>query len=348
MFVRRRHRNRTALAAVIAGLALLSVVLPAAAAASSNDLGPIGFGNVVVDDARGHVLVSGPTANVVEILDYSGNVVGTIPNIYGAYGMVVDGRYLYVAESTAGAIVRIDLTMPGLGATTLASGLFRPLWLVMTGGKLWTTVSVPSFDPWRSLTSIDPKSGMVKAYSQLQYYAADIAASPGAPGILFVAEDGLSPGSVYRIDVSPKPRVRASNPRTDQSNIEGLAVSPDGTRVIPAAGAPYYFEELDAATLQPDGILYPGNPYPSAVAVSPGRGGLLATGLANGYSSPDIAVDPLGVPSPIFTATTTNSSGTANVRGHGLAMTSDGSMLFVVTANDVYGTNTVFNTFAIP
>jgi hypothetical protein len=333
---------------VLLATALVALAAPSFAAAASNNLGPIGFGTVAVDDARSHVLVSGPTANAVEILDYSGNLVGTIPNVYGAWGMVVSGNNLYVAESTAGAIVRIDLTNPGLGPTTLASGLFRPLWLVMTGGKLWTTVTVPGFDPYRTLTSIDPKTGMVKAYSTPQYYAADIAASPGAPGTLFVAEDGLSPGAVFRVDVSPKPRTRATNSFTDQENIEDLAVSPDGTRVIPASGYPYYFEELSASTLQPDGILYPGDSYPSAVAVSPGRGGLVATGLSNGYSSPDIAVDPIGTPAPIFTATTMNSSGTANVRPHGLAMTADGTMLFAVTADDVYSTNTVFNSFAIP
>jgi hypothetical protein len=342
-----RRRKRILLTAAVAAAALLSALLPGLAAAASNDLGPIGFGTVVIDDARGHVLVSGPTANVVDVLDYSGNLVTTIPNIYGAWGMVVDGSYLYVAESTAGAIVRIDLTMPGLGATTIASGLLQPRWLVKTGGKLWTTVTASGFNGWGTLTSINLKTGAVNAYTQ-RYYSPDIAASPGAPDTLFLAEDAQSPGAVFRLDVTPKPRVRASNTFTDQQNIEDLAASPDATRVIPAAGSPYAFEELGATTLQPDGIVYPGQPYPSAVAVSPGRGGLLATGLNGGYSSPDIEVDPLGTPAPIFTATTTDSSGTANVRPHGLALTADGSMLFVVTANDVYGTNTVFNTFALP
>jgi hypothetical protein len=342
----RRYRHRLLLTAATLGAALVSAVLPAAAAAASNNLGPIGFGTVVVDDARSHVLLSAPTANAVEVLDYSGNLVTTIPNVYGAWGMVVSGRYLYVTESTAGAVVRIDLTMPGLGATAIATGLFQPRWLALSGGKLWTTVAASGFSGYGMLTSIDLKSGMVRAFSQM-YYSPDIAASPGAPDTLFLAEDGQSPGTVYRLDVTPKPRIRVSV-RTDGSNIQNLVVSPDGTRVIPASGYPYAFEELNATTLQPDGIIYPGQPYPAAVAVSPGRGGLLATGLTGGYSSPDVAVDPLGVPAPIFTASTNNPDGTANVRPHGLALTADGSMLFAVTSNDVYDTNTVFNTFALP
>src|SRR5512133_1220152 len=84
-------RRASRLLVMTATALVLAAVAPAFARAST-DLGPIGFGTMVVDDARGHVLVSGPTGNVVEILDFSGNVVGTIPNIYGAHGMVVSGR----------------------------------------------------------------------------------------------------------------------------------------------------------------------------------------------------------------------------------------------------------------
>ena len=118
--------------------------------------------------------------------------------------------------------------------------------------------------------------------------------------------------------------------------------------MIPASGWPYAFEELSASTLQPDGIVYPDNPYPSAVAVTPGRGGLLATGLDNGYSLPDIAVYPLGTTSPIFTATTFTPNGTANVLPHGLALSLDGSMLFAATGSDPVATNTIFNAFPLP
>jgi hypothetical protein len=346
VLIRGRHRSVLFMLVVVAAAAVVAAG-PGVATASS-DLGPIGFGAVVVDDARAQVLVSGPSANVVEVLDFGGTVVRTIPDVYGAWGMVVSGRYLYVAESTAGTVVRVDLTAPTSAPTTIAKGLLQPRWLVMTGGKLWTTVAAPAMSGWGSIASVDLKSGKLTTFSQ-SYYSPDLAVSPALPSTIFLAEDGLSPGAVYRIDVSSaKPKVRASNTFTDQANIEDLAVSPDGKRVIPASGYPYLFEELSASTLQPDGLIYPGNPYPSAVAVSPGRSGLLATGLDNGYSSPDIAVFPLGTPTPLFTATTMNSSGTANVRPHGLALSMDGSTLFAVSANDVYGTDTVVDAFALP
>jgi hypothetical protein len=336
---------RSLLAAVAA---LSAFALPATARAATTDLGPIGFGTVVIDDARAHVYVSGPTAGAVEVLDYSGNVVATIPNLPGASGLALSGRYLYVAETSAGAIARIDLDSGTYAATPFAAGLLEPHWLAITGSRVWSTVSTLPCCGWGALASVDLKSGRTKTFPQ-RYYSPDVAATPAVAGTLFVSENGLSPGAIHRVDVSPaKLRTVAENTFTDQSNIEGIAVAPDGTRVIPAAGSPAAFEELSAATLQLDGVVYPGDSYPSAVAVSPGRGGLLATGLANGYTSPDIAVYPIGNTTPIFTATTLTWNGTSNVLQHGLALTQDGSVLFAMTASDVYGTDTIFNSFVLP
>jgi hypothetical protein len=311
-----------AVALIAAGLA------PAAARAASIDLGDVGFGTVVVDDARQHAFVSAPIANAIYEFDVSGHLVATIPNVYGAWGMTISGNYLYVAENTAGAIVRLDLTSSAQTPQTVATGLSGPEWLVMTGGLLWTTKDVNS-NQSDNVVSVDPSTGTL---GQLPgtFSAPDLAVSPGDPSTLFVSEDGLSPGTISRYDVSVSPAVRtAYNSATDQENIEGMVVSADGTRLIPASGAPYMFEELSASTLQPDGPRYPGQPYPSAVAVS--ASGVLATGLDNGYSSPDVGVYNLGAPAATWTASTNNSDGTANVAPHGLALSSDGATLFVVT-----------------
>jgi Bacterial Ig-like domain (group 3) len=293
-------------------------------------LGQIGFGSIVVDDANSHVFVSGPTANEVLVFDLSGNLVKTLPNLYGAGAMVIHGSTLYVLERNTGTIESIDLaTLTDTGP--IASGLNMPVWLAFAGGKFWTAVNGQY--GWAQLASVG-LDGTVTVFSNTTYYSPDFATSPAAPDTLYMSENGLSPGGVYRFDVSSgSPVFVSSNPRTDQSNIQQLAVSPDATRVIPASGAPYNFIELNGSTLQNDGVVYPAQPYPSAVAVSPGAGGLLATGLNSTYNPPNISVFRLGLPQAVFTAATPSTSYYANVLPHGLALTADGSRLFAVTGD---------------
>src|SRR5580765_1147964 len=77
---------------------------------SSVALGATGFGSIAVDDANGHVFVSGPAANQVLVFDFDGNLVKTIPNVYGAGAMVVHGTSLYVVARNVGAVEAIDLS----------------------------------------------------------------------------------------------------------------------------------------------------------------------------------------------------------------------------------------------
>lgn len=334
-------RRPLVLASVVAaGLALS----PAPAVASpSTSLGSAGFGSMAVDDAGQHVFVSQPAGNDVQEYDFQGNLLATIPNVSGAYGMTIDGGVLYVAESTAGAIVQIPLASTPLTPSTVATGLTDPTWLVDTGGKLWAAEQSP--EGFGAVASVDPATGAVGTLTNMQIYDPDLAVSPGDPNTLFVAADGLSPGAVYRYDVSTStPTLVASNTFPDQDNIEGLAVSPDGTRLVPASGWPYEFEELSATTLQPDGTVYPGAAYPAAVAVS--TSGLLAAGLF-GYDSPDIMVYPLGTQAASFTTTIAPSNGFGEVARHGLALSADGSWLFVVAAPPGNSTSYAFTAIAL-
>lgn len=341
-----RKRFAGAFVAVVA-TALIAASTALSDPVTSVALGTIGFGAIAVDDANGHVFVSGPLANEVLVFDFNGNLVTTIPNLYGASALLVHGTSLYVSEANAGAIERIDLaTLTDAGP--VATGLNLPSWLAFAGGKLWTAVN-GQFG-WADLASVGLDGTVTVFTNGGNYYEPDFGTSPADPNTLYVVNDGQSPGWIFRLDVSSGvPAVTASNTYMDQQNNEQVVVSPDGTRVIPAAGAPYLFEELSASTLQPDGLRYPAQAYPSAVAVSPGSGGLLATGLSNNYSTNDISVFRLGLPQAIFTATTLNASGTTNVVSHGLALSADGSRLFAVTWDNGYGADRQYrlSTFAI-
>lgn len=321
----RRRLGRTF--SLVMALALLGVGFPASGSAST-DLGLVGFGSIAVDNMRHHVYVSAPQANRIDEFNFKGQLIRRINRIYGAFGMTINGHYLYVSENTAGRILRIDLKQSTAVAKRVSAGLNGPGWLVMTGHRLWTTVG--NYQTAR-VVSVDPQSGARQALPGT-YYLPDLAVSAGDPNTLFVAEDGLSPGALFRYDVSRTPAKRvASNTSTDQENIEDLVVSQQGKRVIPASGAPYLFEELRASTLRPDGLRYPGQAYPSAVSVS--ASGLLATGLENGYGRPDISVYKLGAPQAIWSVSTDGPDDIENVLPHGLALSANGRRLFAVTAS---------------
>jgi hypothetical protein len=309
-----------ALRVVVSAIVLAGLAAPAGASAAGFDLGPA-FGAIAVDDAGQHVFVSDPQNNSVYEFDFSGDLLATVPGVAGATGMLVSGDELYVAENTTGQIAKIALSVSPLAPTTLATGLDQPRYLAMTAGRLWVAQT-------SSVASVDPTTGSVGVLPAT-YSDPDLATSPGAPATLFIADDGGGPGSLFRLDVSTAPPTTVlSIPSTNLSNIAGLVVSPDGTRVIPASGGPYYFEELDSSTLQPDGVRYPGQPWPVAVAVS--ASGELAAGLQTNYTGPDLEVMPLGTTAPTF-STTLRDGVLANIAVHGLAISADGRTVFAVT-----------------
>lgn len=347
MSIRHTRARAISAAATVAAAAVALSLSTTAANAATTDLGPIGFGTVIVDSAHRHVLVSGTTANVVDVLSYAGEVIATIPDIYGADGMVIDGDMLYVAESTDGSIAQINLETLTASASPLVSGLDRPRWLAVVGGALWIVEAAGSaFEYHGVLASVKLATHKLKVDTNTTYYAPFIVASPADPGTLFLTEEGLSPGSVYRLRVSASGRVAVAKHAFPlrQENIEGMAVSPDGTRVIPVSGAPYEFEELSAKKLKPDGIVYPGEAYPNAVAVSGRSADLLAGGICGG-SGPDIRVYPIGVPAPVFTATTPPVGERPCVTEHGLALSEDGEHLFAAYIDE---RATELSSFEIP
>jgi hypothetical protein len=117
--------------------------------------------------------------------------------------------------------------------------------------------------------------------------------------------------------------------------------------VIPASGWPYDFEGLSASTLKPDGIVYPGEAYPAAVAVSGRRANLLATGLF-ATRGPDISVEPIGSTTTVFQATAYGSGETHSIAPHGLALSANGKALFAAYFNGVYESETMLGTFEVP
>src|ERR1700748_1886068 len=97
----RRMRGHGRLGGLVAVAAVGALVaLPSSAAASMPEVGTI-----AVDNAAQHVFVSEQAANAVDEFDFDGDLVATIPDIYGAWGMTISNGDLDVTEATTGRIV---------------------------------------------------------------------------------------------------------------------------------------------------------------------------------------------------------------------------------------------------
>jgi hypothetical protein len=328
------------------GVALAAVVLGhGGTALASTAIEGTSFGSMVVDDVNQHVFVSSPAANVVQVYDFSGDLVKTIFQS-DPYGMVINGSTLYVAERGAGAIDAIDLaTLTVDGPVT--TDLSQPRWLEFANGELWTTETEQGGQS-DQLASVS-LSGAVKVFPTT-YPEADLAASPATPNVLYVAEDGVSPGVIYELDVSgTTPVVIAQTMSDDISDIDDLAVSPDGASVVPATGPGQAFQELSTTALSEDGTVYPGVAGPTSVAVSPAEGGVLATGISGDVNN-NLSVYQFGDPTSSFHTGTNGGEPDelgVEVVPHGLALSADGSKLFAVAYRYEGSSTLVFSSFAV-
>jgi hypothetical protein len=328
-------------------LAAVSVVMLQGGSASANTvsvplgqtgLGETGFGDIVVDDTNDHVFVSNPSANSITVLGFGGNVITTITSLPGAFGMVIHGSTLYVAEETANAIEAINLSTLTDAGPVAATGLEQPKWLAYAGGKLWTNDDDSGAN--EDLESVTLGGNATTYYlldggaDQGAFPDPEFATSPATPNVLYVWENGGDPGPVYEYDVSTGTPVQLASNLFVADGMDALAVSPDGTRVIPSALSSSNLTELSASTLTDDGTVYPAATSLSALAVSPADGGLVATGLSNRNSTTpaDISVFKLGLPATTFMAST---GPNPDIAENGLAMSADGSRLFAITSDPI-------------
>jgi hypothetical protein len=304
------------------------------------------FGHMVVDPTTKHVFISSPEDSAIVVLDYSANILQTISDEAGADGMVVSGSSLYVALTTSGAIDEISTTR--LSKTrTLTTGLVQPADLVLAGGRLWTTTGACA--NWSTeLVSVDLVTGASKTYpapanSNLSYCAA-FAGRAAVPNLFLAWDYGLSPATITEIDVSTgAPVVVASRREVTLGNLQSIAITADGSLFITASGAPYEFDEWRMSDLTQDGVIYPGMPYPVAVAVN--GDGTMAGGLwtPTGWTLREYRV---GQPDHYLYSGAFGSQ-TNLIFRHGLAFTPDGSRLLVVTGDLDIGQKTViFNSLA--
>src|SRR2546430_2209948 len=305
--------------------------------AGPTNLGVTSFGRILVDPATAHVFVSSPGSSEIFVLDYNGTVVKTITGEAGAWGMALSGSTLYVVLSTAGTVEKIDtgtLTDSGM----LVNGLVRPTDIFLAGSKLWTTtgncaawaVQLVSIDPATNPPTVFTDPNAFNAGNGLSYCAAFASNPTSNPNLLLAWDIGLSPATITTFDVSTGTAVQLANAwESQQGNLQDVAVNPDGTHFITASGAPYEFDEWKVSDLSQDGVIYPANTYPDAVATTPGNGGLMGGGL-NGIYDFDFYAYQIGKPAaPLAKVDFVGTNNTVPDRG--VAFKPDGSSAFVIS-----------------
>ncbi|AXE78739.1 Ig-like domain repeat protein [Streptomyces atratus] len=335
----RRISTATSLAVLFSSVVLVGGVANPAAADSSKILPAASVGDVVADGVHQRVFISDPTSGKVLATDYSGNVVGTIPSLPGVTGLELsaDSGTLYAGVRGADAIAAIDTSTLVESARYATGADTEPAYPALAGGKLWfgygaaAEGNIGSLD----LSGAEPVVTLDQEPDSTWYSAPTLASKPGAPGTLAAGAEGQNPVQLAVYDVASGTATRTAQLRTGGSNLHDLALTPDGSQVVVASGAPYHHQVYRTSDLTP-GTSYPSDAYPNAVDIAPD--GTVAAGI-DGWYEPDVYVYKQDTTKPVRTydfPNTGNSSGADTLEDAGLAWAPDTSRLFAVTVNS-YG-----------
>jgi hypothetical protein len=245
-------------AAVSAGSWMVAIAAPQPAAAE------IGYGDVLVDDAGGHVFLT--YGDTVRVFDLEGAFIASIPNQPGARELAQHGRTVYVLGENTPRVSAIDADSFAVKGSWSLSSYSNVASIAWGSGRIWFNYGA-NWDG--GIGSIDPDTGSIVAHDLNLYGAGDLAIAE-SPARAYVLDRGLSPSKIWKYDLTTNPPTfLSSTPHTGScGNGRELALSPDAATAWTACGGPYEFSEFDTAILGDPANSYPATNYPSSVAVS--------------------------------------------------------------------------------
>ena len=275
-------------AALLAGAGIATLPSAASAADAQIALATHGAERLVVDAAHGHLYIADAVAGVV-VRTLTGAALTTVP-YSGATDVALspDGTRLYVALSSGAAIAAIDTTSLTEVARYATDGAC-PRYLAPHGSLVWFATGCYTGQGVVGVLdlSIDPPAvtpNALPAGAPASYGVPKIVLTPDGSR-LFVTGDNTDPAMVYGYDAGGTTLAAAVSHEAGQA-INDLAVTPDGTRLLVAAGYPYHHQRFLVSDLSPDGT-FAASPYPSAVDTS---GDVFAAGVDDWDGKPDIRV----------------------------------------------------------
>jgi hypothetical protein len=337
----------TAPAAAVTVLGLIAQTFLAPATASSTTLPFTSFRQLVVDPANDHVFVSaGATGTSIAVMNFDGTLDTTITNELGASGMVLVNGDLWVAAQNSDTIDEIDTSTLTRVHSYSTGSVTKPNNVAYAGGQLWFSYGECGFFEG-GIASMDPSDGAVTTYASsigFPTYCPDMASFPSLPNTLFTWESGLEPPTVNTYDISGAPSLQMSRFMTELAFIRQVALSPDQTKLLVAAGAPYVIKSFRLSDLQPSGTDYPTGPYPTGVDVTTVGGGQIAAGLYAPYD-PDVYVFTQDETTPSYSYDFNTSAPSGLMWDAGVAFSPDATVLFAVTGD--LGDEVIFNVLTL-
>ncbi|MGW7079262.1 YncE family protein [Streptomyces sp. NPDC054866] len=325
----------TALAVLFSSAALVAVTSAPAAADSAKLLNVKSAGDVLVDGEHQRVYVSDPRGGKIVVTDYAGAVKATLDGLPDVEGLALspDSGQVYAAVAGLNRIVSVETSSYTQSASYALDGAEKPRTLALASGKLWfgygpdAEGGIGSLD----LSGAEPVVALGQDGDASFYAAPELGSDPDS-GILVAGEKATSNDTLTVYDVSgPKPELKVSK-SVEGSFFDDIAVSPDGTQIVTASGAPYYHPVYSTKDLSPLGR-YDSGDYGTAVDIAPD--GTVAAGTSSWYA-PDVHIYRQGKWSKVREyefPNTGNSSGADTLADGGLAWAPDGSRLFAVSEN---------------
>jgi len=275
--VRAPSRALAMLCSTVVAAGLLAVAAPTAAHADS--VVPLSIPRAhAMLAANDRIFISpGVGGSSILVTNFDGATVGTVPNQTGAMGMSAsaDGSKIYVALRGASAISVIDTTTLAEVTRYSTSVVGCPTQLVSLGSVLWFTYECANEN---AIGALDTAAETPTAVTAVQKFVRVIAGHHGAPDKLFTSNED---GTVYALSGTTATEVVSVRNPGGCANTQDARVSPDGSQVYLACGAPYQHLVLSMTDMTLVGSYGSNHPYPNAVAVSPA--GDVAGGITWSY-----------------------------------------------------------------
>jgi hypothetical protein len=207
--VRTRSISTATAFAVLLGSAALSVAVATPASAATATVATPG--GIVADAANRRVFVGDSSAGAIVAADWSGTLLKSVGGVKGVSDLALsdDGSTLYAAAQGSHEIVALDPATLTVKARFPVATDKGPRYVAFTAGKLWFSYG----DQWSSgIGSVDPAVDPASGTDPVTLHGLPsgtwindpglLDTDPGTPGLLAVAQSGLSSDSMAVFDVS--------------------------------------------------------------------------------------------------------------------------------------------------